>query len=635
MLERYFAAHPLTDVRYVPQFPPITDRVAWDKVDPADRDDLLALAEAWRNKPYPMLTAGMFASYIRTGSRRDCEGPYFARRRKLCAAALHVCLTGTDAFLPDVEDGLWLLCEETAWAISAHAGLNGAHPFPDDRRTIVDLFAAQTGMILSFIVQLLADRLHPDIADRVRREVERRILHPFMENDGEWWMGFVRKDLNNWTPWIVSNVLMAANVWHYGGAALVERACGMLDRWLDCVPADGGCDEGAGYWNMAGGAFLDCLALLETMADVNLWANEKVRRMMAYPELVYLGSGWFANFADCDARPYISGERLQYAGEKTGNSALVRMGVEMRREPSYELSDTPHLSRLLMRLFSKPAKVGAAEIKPIEVGQEARLATGFACKDGCVASTRPCAEGWPKDVWLPDLQVRILEGHDLIKGIDWRLMVAMKGGHNAESHNHNDVGSFLVATAFNDEPLGMQIVDAGNMVYTAKTFSDRRYELWNCRSVYHNVPIIGGYEQCNGVEYAAKEVKCLPNGMALDMAAAYPKEASVQTCRREMHLVKDHLTIRDEIVLDEEKPVTWVFMLRQKPVIERDEGLFGEDHNLCLCWADNEEKDLTWQVEEIEITDARMAKSYPGSLWRLTLAAPPKCRHNVEFWIEP
>ena len=604
MLEAYFAAHPLGDVAYQPQFPPMTDRAAWSAIDPADREDLLALAQTWRDQPYPLLTAGMYASFIRTGSRKDCETPYFNRRVKLCSAALHMCLTGEPTLLPDVEDGLWLLCEETTWAISAHANLNAGHPFPQDQATVIDLFAAQTGMILSFVCHLLGDALHPDLTARVRREVERRILRPFMENDGEWWMGFYRKNLNNWTPWIISNVLMTANVWQYGGAALIERACMMLDRWLVCVPADGGCDEGAGYWNMAGGAFLDCLMVLESMCGVDLWQNEKVRRMMAYPELVYLGNGWFANFADCDARPYISGERLQYAGEKTGNAALIRMGVEMRREPSFELSDTPHLSRVLMRLFAKSAEGGTAEITP-------------------------------KDVWLPDLQVRILEGHDLIKGLDWRLIVAMKGGHNAESHNHNDVGSFLVATSYGDAPLGMQIVDAGNMVYTAKTFSKQRYELWNCRSVYHNVPIIGGVEQHDGLQYAAKDVACLPDGMALDIAGAYPAEAGVQRCLRKMQLVKDRLTIRDEIILDTEKPVDWVFMLRQKPVIEHDEGLFGEDHNLCLCWADNKEKDLTWQVEEIEITDPRMAKSYPGSLWRLTLNAPPKKQHSVEFWIEP
>ena len=588
MMTDYLAKHPFA-VRYVPQFPEMGDRQAWDGIAPADREDLLALAESWRGRPYPLLTAGMYASFVRTGSRRDCENPYFDRRRKLCASALHMCLTGTDDFLPDVEDGLWLLCEETTWAISAHANLNAAHPFPDDQAAIVDLFAAQTGMILSFVAQLLEGRLHPDLYDRVQRETERRVLKPFMENDGEWWMGFTRKDLNNWTPWILSNILMAANVWHFGGAALIERACMMLDRWLNVVPADGGCDEGAGYWNMAGGAFLDCLMALESMAGVDLWQDDKVRRMMAYPELVYLGNGWFANFADCDARPYISGERLQYAGQKTSNAVLVRMGAEMWGTPAKELSDTPHLSRTLMRIFAKPAKVEVEAVKP-------------------------------KDVWLPDLQVRLLNQDGLV--------VAMKGGHNAESHNHNDVGSFLVM-ADGD----MQVVDAGNMVYTAKTFSNRRYELWNCRAAYHNVPMIGGYEQRAGREYAAKDVVCLPDGMALDMADAYPKEAGVQNCRRTFHLTGARLSVRDEIVLDSEQPVTWVFMLRHEPVIDQDrQCCYLKDSGFWMDWSEN--APLSADVEPIEITDGRMKNSYPGTLWRLTLTAAPSAHHTQEFLFE-
>ncbi len=583
MLERYFAAHPLEDVRYAPQFPPMTDRAAWDSVAPVDREALLAYAEDWHQKPWPMLTAGMFASFIRTGSRRDCETPYFDRRRKLCSAVLHVCLTGDATLLPDVEDGLVLLCEESVWAISAHAGLNKDHPFPDDQGRIVDLFAAQTGMILSFTCQQLESVLHPDLYDRVRREVESRILRPFMEKDDEWWMGFYRKDLNNWTPWILSNILMTANVWRWGGTELVSRACMMLDRWLACVPEDGGCDEGAGYWNMAGGAFLDCLMALESMCGVDLWQNEKVRRMMAYPELVYLGSGWFANFADCDARPYISGERLQYAGIKTGNAALVRMGAEMWGSPLKELNDTPHLSRVLMRILSKPAAVEAAAVQS-------------------------------KDVYLPDLQVRLVEKDGII--------AAMKGGHNNESHNHNDVGSFLIMAKGD-----MQVVDAGNMVYTAKTFSDRRYELWNCRAMYHNVPLIGGHEQQPGQQYAARDVVCLPDGLALDMAAAYPEAAGVTRCQRTMSLQNGRFILQDEIDCAD-KPVTWVFMLRHQPVVTADGCTL--DSGFRIRWGEG----LSAKAEPIDITDGRMKNSYPGTLWRLTLTAEASAHHTQEFLFE-
>ncbi len=582
MLHEYLTAHPL-EVRCVPQFPPAADRAAWESVPAEDCADLLSLAEDWRKRPYPLLTAGMYAAFIRTGSRRDCEAPYFARRVKLIAHAMHVCLTGTNGDLPQVEDGLVLLCEETVWAISAHANLNADHPFPkDDGTPIVDLFAAQTGMILSFICALLADRLQPDLTDRVRREVERRVLQPFMENDGEWWMGFIRKDLNNWTPWVVSNVLMAANVWDFRLNELIPRACGMLERWLLCVPEDGGCDEGAGYWNMAAGAFLDCLMLLESVCGMDLWADEKVRRMMAYPERVHLADGWFANFADCDARPFISGERLQYAGERTGNAALVRMGAAMRGSALRELNDVPHLSRLLMRLFRPAATVASV---PHE----------------------------PKDVYLPDLQVRIAE-----KG---RYILCGKGGHNAESHNHNDVGSFMVMAEGR-----MQVVDAGNMVYTAKTFSDRRYELWNCRSLYHNVPVIGEREQRPGREFAARSVAQTADGLTLDFAPAYPAEAGVAALHRAMSVSEQGVTVEDEIVLNGAQPVTWVFMLSDEPVVAGNVSR-GRETGFAIRW----DEALAASVERIDVTDARMRKSYPDLLWRLTLTVAPHTHHQQTF----
>jgi hypothetical protein len=207
--------------------------------------------------------------------------------------------------------------------------------------------------------------------------------------------------------------------------------------------------------------------------------------------------------------------------------------------------------------------------------------------------------------------------------------VAMKGGHNDESHNHNDVGSFLMAV--NGQ---MQVVDAGNMIYTAKTFSDRRYELWNCRAAYHNVPMIAQYEQQPGLQYAARDVECLPNGMALDMAAAYPAEAGVKTCRRKLLLDGSRLSVMDDITLDKAQPVTWVFILRDEPIIEAEDlCCHGRETNFFVEWRDTEE--LTAAVEPIEITDSRMKHSYPGKLWRLTLTAAPAKTHSIHIIMQP
>lgn len=429
-------------------FPPAQNRAAWEALPADDRMDMETFIAKWRGTPYPMLLLSDYAAFVRTGSRAQCETPYFARRRKLIAAVLDVCLHGESADLSAVEDGLWCICEETTWAISAHANLTAAHPFPISGEPILDLFAAQTAMVLSFTLTLLGDWLDSSLHQRVTAEIQRRAIDPFLHRNTDWWMGFTRKDLCNWTTWIVSNVMFSARCLLDDPLPVYRRACGMLDAYLRCIPADGGCDEGAAYWNMAAGSLLDCLELMAE-AGLNCWDEPKLRNMLRFPLLMSLGNGYFANFADCDARPVVYGERLQRAGELLRDAPLTAMGQNLRGQPTDCIGDVPHFSRLLQRLFH-----------PAGAGQP---------------------DGDTQDTLLPDLQVRIIRRNG------WTLCI--KGGHNGESHNHNDVGSLMVYV--DGHPL---LVDAGNMVYTAKTFSDARYTLWNCRSMYHNVPLIGGFE---------------------------------------------------------------------------------------------------------------------------------------------
>ena len=331
-------------------FPPAQTRAAWETLPANDRMDMETFIAKWRGTPYPMLLLSDYAAFVRTGSRAQCETPYFARRRKLIAAVLDVCLHGESADLSPVEDGLWCICEETTWAISAHANLTAAHPFPISGEPILDLFAAQTAMVLSFTLTLLGDWLDSSLHQRVTAEIQRRAIDPFLHRNTDWWMGFTRKDLCNWTPWIVSNVMFSARCLLDDPLPVYRRACGMLDAYLRCIPADGGCDEGAAYWNMAAGSLLDCLELMAE-AGLNCWDEPKLRNMLRFPLLMSLGNGYFANFADCDARPVVYGERLQRAGELLRDAPLTAMGQNLRGQPTDCIGDVPHFSRLLQRLF--------------------------------------------------------------------------------------------------------------------------------------------------------------------------------------------------------------------------------------------------------------------------------------------
>lgn len=575
---------------YAP-FPQRQDRAAWIGLPENVRDELLQWG--WEaSAGYPPLTATQFLSFTRDGSRQAYEVPYFQRRRLLMGAVLAECAADDGSCLDFVIDGLWCICEESTWVISAHnsGSYPGAEqrPLPDTDNPYIDLFAAQTAATLAYTLYLLEDKLDavtPLLARRVRRELDRRIVTPFMTHDDFWWMGMIRRDVNNWTPWILSNVIDTLLLTERDRIRRDEglaRAMRMLDSYLAVLPADGGCDEGAGYFNMAGVSLFDCLESLYLASDgrVSFYDEAFIRRIGEFPVTAHIHGPYFLNFADCDAKPILDGERLYRFGLRTGSNALQQLGASVgARRTSVRPADTPQMNRVLAALFES---VPAAE--PAETD-------GFS--------------------QLPELQV-----------FTWRktgLFLAAKGGHNGESHNHNDVGSFILYA--DGEPC---VVDAGNMVYTAKTFSDVRYTLFNTRSRNHNLPLIGGREQCEGAAYAARDVQADETGLSLDIGGAYPEEAGVSSLVRTLRLTADGAVLHDEAALREAQPVTWVFMLRQEPDITAGEIRFG---GLTLCF----DAALEARVEKLDVTDARMARSFPGSLWRLTLTAAPSVHHDQTF----
>ena len=123
---------------------------------------------------------------------------------------------------------------------------------------------------------------------------------------------------------------------------------------------------------------------------------------------------------------------------------------------------------------------------------------------------------------------------------------------NAEIHNHNDVGSFMLCR--NGEPV---VIDLGCDTYTSQTFGPQRYEMTNNRSLYHNVPVVNGYEQKDGRQYEGINVDHTYTDsasiMLVDIAKAYSKEAGVKSWVRRLTLdrhfnrveITEHIIMKD------------------------------------------------------------------------------------------
>ncbi len=77
MLSEFFAAHPLKDFMLpgpFSLFPPAEDRGAWESLSPEYKREILALAEEYAARPYPLRKATDLwpLPATRTGSRPCC-----------------------------------------------------------------------------------------------------------------------------------------------------------------------------------------------------------------------------------------------------------------------------------------------------------------------------------------------------------------------------------------------------------------------------------------------------------------------------------------------------------------------------------------------------------------------------------
>lgn len=143
--------------------------------------------------------------------------------------------------------------------------------------------------------------------------------------------------------------------------------------------------------------------------------------------------------------------------------------------------------------------------------------------------------------------------------------LAAKGGHNAEPHNHNDVGSFLYVC--DGESV---LVDLGAGEYTRDYFNENRYKNICCRSLGHNVPLIDGKEQYAGEGYKATRFVSDDNGKTeIDIEAAYGLGKNDRITRRFL-FEKDCgiCTVIDRFILSEPREITENLVTEFKPMIE-------------------------------------------------------------------
>jgi hypothetical protein len=204
----------------------------------------------------------------------------------------------------------------------------------------------------------------------------------------------------------------------------------------------------------------------------------------------------------------------------------------------------------------------------------------------------------------------------------------MKGGHNRESHNHNDVGHFVAYD--NGEPL---IIDVGVGTYCADTFNENRYKIWTMRSCYHNLPSFGEVEQKNGFAFHSDDVSYDEenNRLSMELKNAYPEESSLVRFVRTGELNGGEIRITDDIELSEQKKITFHFMAANEPIVS-EHGVIRLNENRNLYYDGNL---LEASIEKIKIEDHIIKKNWGGeAVYRILLSTDQTQKNIFKFTIK-
>ncbi len=233
-----------------------------------------------------------------------------------------------------------------------------------------------------------------------------------------------------------------------------------------------------------------------------------------------------------------------------------------------------------------------------------------------------------RDIWMPGLQLMAArDTHGSQKG----LYLAAKGGHNNESHNHNDVGNFIIY--LDGHPM---IIDIGVEEYSAKTFSNDRYTIWTMQSGWHNLPAVDGTMQQAGRTFSAENVTYQSTDnkvtLALDIHSAYPKHAGIKNWRRTCELIRGNLiTVTDKYqLLSQPESITYslITMCKAEKLAEGLKLIHPANAGRSLLVKYDTDK-LNLTLEHVELADARLKRVWGDSITRITLIAnAPSLQHK-------
>lgn len=464
---------------------PCIDRKRWSELKASGRyRKVLAEADRVSVEGLPVWDEALYMGFFTKGDSQSGKDMQSGRMRAFVQLVWAECIDNRGKYMPAIEKALKELIMQKTWV----------HPRNFSQRNfggLVELSTASYVQNIAEAVYLLGDKLDSSLREQAIRALYQRAFKPLLKtiatgnHDHGWLTG-----TNNWNAVCLSGVV---------GAALTviadkrERATFIaigeryIHNFVSGFPRDGYCTEGLSYFNYGFGRYITLreIVLQATAGKLDLFDENPIIEKNAWflPNMEII-NGIYPAIGDCKqyAEPSIS--ILSYMSRNLGMGLSKYEGVNLEGR-------TNDLQADLMSVFPNSGTSG----RPTEHHEAVNKLRGYFDVAGV-------------------LTVRPREAHSHSMG------ATLKGGNNAEHHNHNDLGSFTLVVG--DEIL---VGDPGSIPYTAKTFSPQRYEYKTLGSYGHPVPLVAGTEQHAGADARAEVMKADFSAgedvFLLDISSAY------------------------------------------------------------------------------------------------------------------
>jgi hypothetical protein len=294
-----------------------------------------------------------------------------------------------------------------------------------------------------------------------------------------------------------------------------------MQTYVDAYGDDGVCTEGAGYWGYGFGYYIAYADMLRSYSNGkdDLLAGEKIKSIATFYQKMILDENVVVTFGDCGL-----------GGKMTINAGLVYKFKSIFGD----IYEFPPKSTMIYDVHYFPSFLDT-----------------FICYDESFLNSelsRSCEYFMANQGWY-------------VKRTPY-YSFACRGGSNGESHNHNDVGSFIFVK--DDKQV---LCDIGGRPYTRQYFENEyRYTYLETSSRGHNVPIINGKYQVNIRD--TKSYTTFKNGVvSIDFKELYGQE-ELKKLVRSFKGDEKGVDITDEFEIEGEGTFTERFVTYTEPTIE-------------------------------------------------------------------